>query len=251
MTERALSFGRVAQAYERCRPGYPDELYDLISGYADAPIRTALEIGAGTGKATRLLARHGVAVTATEPDPAMLAELRRQVPDTVTAVQATLEEVTPGPSYDLVLAAASLHWTQPDGRWSRIAGLLRPGGVFAAFGGAMRLADPTVEEAVEAARAPFLASDDISTQDGEDGMRWPGTELRARPELGDVVQHEIPRRFSTSAEGYIGYLTTVSAYLALPDPRPALAAIRRVLPARVEFVADITVHLARACAPRA
>lgn len=75
MSARALSFGAIAEAYERFRPGYPAELLDSVMTYAGRPVRTALEIGAGTGKATRLFAEHGVTVTATEPDAAVLAEL--------------------------------------------------------------------------------------------------------------------------------------------------------------------------------
>ncbi|MET7507388.1 hypothetical protein [Streptomyces albidoflavus] len=51
MAERAVSFGATAAAYERFRPGYPAELLDLVTAYAGRPVRTALEIGAGTGKA--------------------------------------------------------------------------------------------------------------------------------------------------------------------------------------------------------
>src|ERR1700753_740363 len=131
MSSRALSFGAVAEAYERFRPGYPDELLDLVLTYAGRPIRTALEIGAGTGKATRLFAGAGIAVTATEPDAAMLAELRAHVPGDVTTVRAGFEELATDESYDLVYAAAALHWTKPEGRWSRMAALVEPGGVFA------------------------------------------------------------------------------------------------------------------------
>jgi hypothetical protein len=50
MIERALTFGSAASAYERFRPGYPDELVDEVLAYAGGPLHAALEIGAGTGK---------------------------------------------------------------------------------------------------------------------------------------------------------------------------------------------------------
>ena len=131
MTERALSFGSVAAAYERFRPDYPTEVVDRVLAYAGRPVRRALEIGAGTGKATRVFADRGIAVTATDPDPAMLDELRRHVPATVTPVQAAFEDLRVALPFDLVFAAASLHWTVPAQRWSRVAALLRPGGTFA------------------------------------------------------------------------------------------------------------------------
>lgn len=250
MPSRALSFGAMAQAYERFRPGYPPELFDLVMTYAGRPVRTALEIGAGTGKATRLFAARGVTVTATEPDPAMLAELVKHVPANVTAVRAKFEDLRPGERYGLVYVAAALHWTSPEGRWPRVAALLEPGGVFASCGGPAALADPAVRDAVHSARAPFLDSDEIPSPDGtppEQDMQWPGTELQESPWFADVRQHVIGRRLTMSARDYVGHLSTISAYLQLPVParEQVYAEIMRVLPPTVEIAADITVHLAR------
>jgi SAM-dependent methyltransferase len=250
MSGRALSFGGVAAAYERFRPGYPVALFDVVMTYAGQPIRTALEIGAGTGKATRLFAQQGVMVTATEPDAAMLAELRKHVPANVKTVQAVFEDLRPGGSYGLVYAAAALHWTSPEGRWPRMAALLEPGGVFASFGGPFQLADPSVAEAVRAARAPFLESDEVPSPDGTPpghDMQWPGTELQGSEWFADVQQSMIERRLAMSARDYIGHLSTISAYLELPasEQEQVYSRIRQVLPGRVEIAADIIVHLAR------
>ncbi|MFF2954920.1 class I SAM-dependent methyltransferase [Kitasatospora sp. NPDC057965] len=250
MSARALSFGAIAGAYERFRPGYPEELVDMVMRYAGQPVRTALEIGAGTGKATRLFAARGVAVTATEPDEAMLAELRKTMPPCVRAVRAAFEDLQPGETYGLVYAAAALHWTRPEGRWPRVAALLEPDGVFASCGGPFQLADPALAEAVRAARAPFLESDDIPSPDGTDPseeMQWPGTELQRFQLFSDVQQSVINRRLTLSAPDYVGHLSTISAYLQLPPSRQeeAYAAIAQVLPETVEIAADITVHLAR------
>ena len=250
MSDRALSFGAVAEAYERFRPGYPDELFDTVMDYAGRPIRSALEIGAGTGKATRLFARPAVTVTATEPDAAMLAELRTHVPATVKTVQAAFEDLPLTETYGLVYAAAALHWTDPVDRWSRIAALLQPGGVFASFGGPVSLADPQVEEAVRAARAPLLDSDDVVAPDDTtagEPMQWPGSELQRSELFTDVRQSVIGRRLIMSADDYVGHLSTVSAYLQLPTPQQdrVYRRIGQVLPDRVEVVADLTIHLAR------
>ena len=250
MPDRALSFGAMAAAYEQYRPGYPAELLDLVMQYAGQPVRTALEIGAGTGKATRLFAQPGVAVTATDPDGAMLAELRQHVPATVTTVQAAFEDLPPSRSYDLVYAAAALHWTNPHGRWPRMAALLTPGGAFASFGGPTSLADPAVAEAVRAAREPFLETDDVPSPDGtppEQDMQWPGTELQLSECFTDVQQCVIERSFTMTAADYVGLLSTVSAYLELPasDQQEVYRRILQVLPETVGISADITVHLAR------
>jgi SAM-dependent methyltransferase len=250
MPLRALSFGAIGQAYERFRPEYPAELYDVVATYAGEPIRRALEIGAGSGKATRLFAEHGVAVTATEPDAAMLRELGKSAPSTVQTVRSTFEDVRPDGTYDLVYAAAALHWTRAEGRWSRVAAHLEPEGVFVSFAGPFRLTDPEIERAVRVARAPFLDDDEVPSPDGtapEAPMQWPGTELQKSPLFSDVQQVDIQRRLTISAHEYVGYLSTVSAYLQLPDltRQATYDAIARVLPATVEINADLTAHLAR------
>ncbi|MFK4087540.1 class I SAM-dependent methyltransferase [Kribbella sp. NPDC020789] len=250
MVERALSFGTVAETYERFRPGYPAELLEVVTEYAGGPIRTALEIGAGTGKATRVFARGGIAITATEPDAAMLAELRKHLPADVITVQAAFEDLPLDTSYGLVYSAAALHWTNPDGRWERMAALVEPGGVFASFGIPIQLADPELQEAARVARAPYLGEDGVPSPDGTPAdrpMQWPGTELLQTEWFTDVRQTVVERRLTMSAEDFVGHLSTVSAYVMLP-PADRAEVFRRtleVLPGTVEINAEITAHLAR------
>jgi SAM-dependent methyltransferase len=250
MTERAVTFGAAAAAYERFRPGYPSGLVDEVLAYAGRPVRTALEIGAGTGLATRVFAARGIAVTATDPDAAMLSELRRRVPQVGGTLVAAFEDVPLDRTYDLVLAAASLHWTRPEGRWARVAALLPRGGVFTSFGGPISLTDPSLTEAARVARAPFLGSDDIPSPDrtpADEPMQWPGTELGRSGLFVGVRQSVLARRMRIPAADYVGLLSTISAYLVLCGPRrrAALEAVLRVLPEEVDVVADITLHLAR------
>lgn len=249
MTSRALSFGSVAAAYERFRPGYPDALVDEVLTYVGRRVAAALEVGAGTGKATRAFATRGFEIVASEPDGAMLAELQRQVPGVVT-MRSSFEELPLTTRYDLVYAAAALHWTEPEGRWERMGALLVPGGTFASFGAPRELADPHVEEAIRAARAPFLRDDDVPSPDGTpaDSVRqWPGTELTSSELFTDVRQLVLERRATVARSDYVGLLSTVSAYLELtPTDREAvLGRIHDVLPEHVEVVGDIRVHLAR------
>ncbi len=255
MIARALSFGCVAAAYERFRPGYPDELVDAVLAYSRRPVATALELGAGTGKATRAFAARGIALTATDPDAAMLAELRKHLPPEVVTVRAGLEDLQSTSTYDLVFAAASLHWTAAQGRWRRVAALLRPDGTFASFGGQMSLADAALEAAVRDARSPFLADDGLTWLDetsADSPMQWPGNELAQHNDFTDVRQVTIERRWTISASEYVGHLSTVSAYLELPTPirEQALERILAVLPGHVTVAADLVLHLARFTSPQ-
>lgn len=250
MTRRGLSFGSAASAYERFRPAYPEELADQVLAFAHRPVRTALEIGAGTGKATRVFAGRGIELTASDPDPQMLAELRRHVPPTVTTVKAAFEELPHSATFDLVYAAAAFHWTDPEHRCARVAALLNAGGVFASIGGQLSLADHGVEDTVRMATTQFLAHHDVPSPDGTpptSPMQWPGTELARSGYFLDVRQSTIERRFQMSADDYVGYLSTVSAYLLLPDPvrQRVLDLVLGALPPSVTVMADLTLHLAR------
>ncbi|RNI19910.1 class I SAM-dependent methyltransferase [Flexivirga caeni] len=244
---RARSFGPVAETYERYRPEYPAAVVGIVQEYAARPIRTAIELGAGTGKVTRVFARQGVSVIATEPDIEMLAELHRQVPG-VRTIAAPLEGLPPLGLVDLVFAAAALHWTEPAGRWDRIAGLLVPGGVFANFGGAPYLSDPALEAAEQ--HAQVAVGTDLPaglTEVSDDGLHWPASELVQDPRFTDIREMVLPQRWDFPKAEWIGYLSTVSAYLVLDDEArvAALAAVAQVLPDVVEVTADVTLHLAR------
>ena len=136
----------------------------------------------------------------------------------------------------------------PGARWSRMAALLEPGGVFASFGGPVQLADPAVVEAVHAARAPFLDTDEIPSPDGTPAghaMQWPGTELQQSAWFADVRQSMIERRF-TMAPGTTSAISRPSRRTCSCRPRPEGVRRDPAGPAEtVEVAGDIVIHLAR------
>ena len=125
---RERSFDLVADEYERTRPSYPPELLDLVPLAAEASV---LDLAAGTGKLTRVLAARYRAVTAVEPLANMRAMLERVVPG-VPAVTGTAERIPlDDASVDGVFVAQAFHWFDKELALPEIARVLRPGGVFA------------------------------------------------------------------------------------------------------------------------
>jgi ubiquinone/menaquinone biosynthesis C-methylase UbiE len=121
----ARSFGGVADAYDRGRPTYPLKAAAWLT--SDQPV-TVLELGAGTGKLTRQLVELGHDVHATDPDPAMLALLERNLPE-VRVSQAAAEEIPAGDrSYDVVVSAQAFHWFDLGRALPEIARVLKPRG---------------------------------------------------------------------------------------------------------------------------
>jgi SAM-dependent methyltransferase len=128
------SFGTAAAAYAEHRPGYAEEAvrWALEPVRAREPLRV-LDLAAGTGKLTTTLVRLGAEVTAVEPDPAMLAEFRREL-GSVRSLPGTAEDIPlPGASFDAVLVGQAAHWFDLDRAIPEIARVLTPGGVFAAL----------------------------------------------------------------------------------------------------------------------
>lgn len=125
-TRQALSFDAAADVYERSRPGYPDPVVDwLLAGGR----RDVLDLGAGTGKLTRSLVGRAEHVTAVDPSPGMLTQLRQAVPG-VTALIGTAEAIPlPDGSVDAVVVGQAWHWVDPERAVPEVARVLRPGGV--------------------------------------------------------------------------------------------------------------------------
>jgi SAM-dependent methyltransferase len=121
----ALSFGGVADAYDRARPSYPREAVAWLVGTERAQV---LELGAGTGKLTEQLRALGHRVLATDPLEPMLRHLRDRVPGT-PAVLATAEAIpVRARSVDVVVGAQAFHWFDHARALPEMARVLRPGG---------------------------------------------------------------------------------------------------------------------------
>ncbi len=121
-------FGEDPALYERFRPGYPRTLMEaVVAETGDLPV---LEIGAGTGKATKALIALGKRVHALEPDPRMAAFLRMSCGPGLEAVEhATVEDARlPLAGFSLAVAAQSWHWVDPTVGYDRVADSLVPHG---------------------------------------------------------------------------------------------------------------------------
>jgi SAM-dependent methyltransferase len=122
------SFDLAAEEYEATRASYPDEVLDLLPVAPDA---TVLDLGAGTGKLTRVLARRYARVIAVEPLDGMRGILERVLPD-IEALAGSAEEIPlPDASVDAVFAAQAFHWFDHARAVPEIARVLRPGGLLA------------------------------------------------------------------------------------------------------------------------
>ena len=132
---RRLVFGEVAGLYDRARPGYPASLIDDLVTWAQPGAR-ALEVGAGTGKATRLLAARGVSVLGIEPSAEMAAYARTATDPlgNVEIIESDFERWRPdGVKFPLAYAAQAWHWVDQKTGYAHARAALVPGGHLVAF----------------------------------------------------------------------------------------------------------------------
>jgi SAM-dependent methyltransferase len=251
-SERRLSFGLAAEQYDLIRPGYPGPLVDAVLAHCGGPGITALEAGAGTGKATRAFAARGLRITALEPDPAMAGILAASCTGYpwVTVVVGGFEGYRPAQPYGLLFSAQAWHWMDPAVRWEHAAAVLTGGGSLALFWNLDRILDGVVQEELTQAHqalTPHIAWDTNPVP--EDGLmeRWPATELAGLTAFTGLEARLYQWERVLTRRQYLQYLATHSPYLVLEaEVRDELfARIASALPGRVSLAEDTVLYLAR------
>lgn len=125
----AARFGDAADLYERARPGYHEELLDVLARHAGlGPGTDVLDLAAGTGKLTRQLVARGATVTAVEPTSGMRDQLAAVVPG-ARVLDGTAEDIPLADrAVDVVTVAQAFHWFRTPEALDEIARVLRPRG---------------------------------------------------------------------------------------------------------------------------
>ncbi|HVU77518.1 MAG TPA: class I SAM-dependent methyltransferase [Gaiellaceae bacterium] len=231
------TFDRDPELYDRARPGYPGALFDDLETLL--PGERLLEIGCGTGQATRVLAGRGYTVTCVELGASM-AELARRRLASFPSVEIVVADfdtwaAKPG-SFDGVLAFTSFHWLDPATRFPRIAALLRTGGLLAVVGTHHVLPEDGDDFFVDV-QEDYRAAVPEDPASHEGGPPLPD---RVEPlELDDSLFERVAHRrylrdIEYTADEYLAVLATYSGHIALPDEQRAnlFERIRRRIEAR-------------------
>ena len=219
----ASSFGPAAVSYAEHRPDYAPAAVRWALEPAPGP--RVLDLGAGTGKLTGTLVALGADVVAIEPDPAMLAELRRALPG-ARAVPGSAEAIPlPDASIDAVLVGNALHWFDMAVAGPEMARVLAPGGVLA---GLWNVLDDRVDWVAGLERVAGSAA--IGPRDtltnwraATAGLLFP-EHLRA---AGPPEQAEFAHGQRRTAESLVATLMTRAGLLVMPE-RERVATLGRI-----------------------
>jgi ubiquinone/menaquinone biosynthesis C-methylase UbiE len=218
--DRAVSFGQIAEYYDRFRPGPPAAAVEWV---LPSPRETALDLGAGTGALTRRLVERAAQVVAIEPDSRMLKVLSSRSPQ-VGAVRARAEQLPIAASTtDAVMVSSAWHWMDSEQTLAEIARVLRSGGV---LGVLWNGADRSVEWVRR-----LLGRGDRSPGEQVAAVGRHRFELSARVPFGNVDTCVIDWSRSMSKEELVGLAATYSTWItASADKRDAeMERVRGVL----------------------
>ncbi|WP_342635264.1 class I SAM-dependent methyltransferase [Rhizobium chutanense] len=136
--EQRFTFDQVASVYRETRPDYPEALIDDVVSYAKLkPRDTVLEVGCGTGQATKSFATRDLQILAIEPGAEMVRTARESLANftNVELLETTFEAWPANKAvFPLIIAAQSWHWVSPEVRFVKAAEVLSPNGSLAVFG---------------------------------------------------------------------------------------------------------------------
>jgi SAM-dependent methyltransferase len=243
-------FDGVARLYQATRPGYPQELATFVVATAGLGSGArVLEVGCGTGQLTERLVPFGFALTAIDAGPAMIAAARERFSGggAVFAAVAFEDFDAAGASFDLVISGAAFHWVDPEVRFSKAAGLLRPGGWLAVAGYDERYDEPLGS-----------ALDLMWRQRAGNGGAWVTRRADAAAISGSGLfrapaHRRYSQRLTRSAAAVIGVENTRATSLSWPDDvrQEFSEELRRRLDGRAEvgLTLEATVTMARVREP--
>lgn len=215
-TVGSTAFGTDVAGYAAGRLDYPEALFEILSDRCGlVPRARVLEIGPGTGQATRRMLDAGASVVAVEPDPALARHLRGWNEERLTVECRLFGEQVPGDhAFDLIVAATAFHWLDARPALAQVQRLLRPGGTFAMWWNVFHEAgeDPLFEALFEGlARPPSLVSGQHYSLDAD--ARCADLTAAGFQQVGHVM---LSRRIAVTPASLRALFSTFSAVRQLP-----------------------------------
>jgi SAM-dependent methyltransferase len=247
-----MSFGAIADEYDRLRPSPPDEAVDWLLTAAGGQL--AVDLAAGTGLLSRALTRKARQVVAVEPDARMAAVLAARSAG-VGVIQGTAEAIPVAEaSADGVFVSSAWHWMDPDRAASEIARVLRDGGRFGVIWTSRDHEVGWLRELGQRARDLTRSREpDRTGPDGQPDPRprsWRRTATLPDGGLfGNIETASFGFTSSMSVSGFVDMLATYSGVITASreDRTAALASARAILEQRFPGAGEIDIPMRAWC----
>ena len=212
-TNLKTTFNTAPTLYEDVRPGYPEELIqDVIDLSGLSAHSRILEVGCGTGKATRPFAKCGYELVCLDIGADLIAVAKERLEGfpNVSFVEKAFEEWESDEKFDLVISATAFHWVDPKVRYLKASEVIKSKGFLAVFS----------NQHVRKNEGFFAESQSLydkyyalpTTNRPTHATNFPGVEAFQYP-----IKRVYPWTQTYSSEQYIKLLGTYSGHIALPD----------------------------------
>ncbi len=212
------TFNTVASLYDEARPGYPDELvrdiWDLSEIDKSGRI---LEVGCGTGQASRLFAALGCEMTCLDIGQDLLEIARARLSNykNVRLVRCPFEDWDSPSKFDLVISATAFGWVSPRVRFIRARDALKARGSLAIFSNQhVRKDEGFFAEVQEVYSKYYVVSDFPLNPCTPTTSEFPEPGTAA---FADSIHRVYGWTANYSAEQYIKLIGTYSDHIALPE----------------------------------
>lgn len=246
---------RWYEDYERGRPGYPAEAIDFAGLPSSA---TVLDLGAGTGKLTRLLVSRFARVVAVEPDDEMRRLLVALCPEAEVLSGSAEQIPLANASLDAVFAAECFHWFNNERALTEIARVLRPRGALVLMwnvpAGSTEPSIAAVEPLLDQhwpEKADLPLDLNYLELHGYASGEWRLTFTRSGFEKPQEAR--LPNPQTVDPEGLVAFFASMGWIANLPDEErlPLLGAVRsKLTSAAYRLPWETHVHLTRPLEPR-
>jgi SAM-dependent methyltransferase len=218
--ERSRLFDQEAEAYDRLRPAYPDAVIDEVLGPAPVGL-DVLDVGCGTGIASRQMARRGARVLGVEIAPRMADVARRHGVEVESAAFEAWDDA--GRTFDRVTSAQAWHWLDLPVATAKAAAVLRPGGRLCLMWNAGYQSDDladALDEAYAGVVPPgmhtlFRGYAGNRASDVKTGLDAELEAISEEPDFGAPAQMWFPWTRDYQRDEWLGQLLTRSDHAAL------------------------------------
>ena len=221
------TFDTVASTYEKFRPGYVDELYQMIFQYVPiGETSNVLEVGIGGGQATLPILRTGCRLTAVEYGEnfsQLCREKFKEYPKFTVITDKFENRDYENAAYDLVYSASAFHWVPEEIGYTKLYAMLKKGGAFARFAnhpyrdkGNPALADE-IQKLYEKYYYPFYHKQPTTPAEYTEQEAVERAEIAAKYGFEEIRYALLQRIRTFSADEYVTLLGTYSDHIAIEE----------------------------------
>lgn len=215
------SFDSVAELYDLYRPSYPSKIIEIIHSITRIPKSgKILEIGSGTGKATKLFIENGYNVHCIDPGNNLVEVAKHKFayyPDISYEVTRFEDWRVKENYFDLIASAQAFHWVDPAIGYRKVNKSLKSGRYIALFWnmyvGFDRPIDKEIED-VYKEHVPDLAK---QREKIEEVIKQREVAINNSGEFTDVSVHRVEWSKTFTTEKYLGLLNTYSDHICIPE----------------------------------